>query len=124
MSKCPKDKNGYHDCIQFHSYPDAVIEGCILCNRKLVYYKHEGKINEAEYYHDHIRDFAQPYGATAKIFYRIHGRAGRASVRSTQSLLAGVKSKDQLRREWDETLKDSKTEMKRMNEFGKMNIWT
>ena len=119
MSKCPKDKWGYHDCIQFHDYPDAVVEGCQLCNKKLIYYKRDGKINETEYRNDHIRDFAQPYGSTAKIFYRIYGRGGKASVRATQSLLAGVKSKDQLRAEWDETLKESQQEMKRMNEFGK-----
>lgn len=117
--KCEKDENGYHDPFQIASLEDAVIEWCRLCRRKLIYYKRGDKINEAAYYNDHIRDFAQPYGGTAKVFYRIYGKRGRASVRSSQSLLAGVKSKDTLRREWDETLKESQQEMKRMNEFGK-----
>lgn len=118
MSKCLKDPNGYHAPIQLRVYWDAVVEACTICQKKLIYYKRDGKINEAEYYRDHLRDFAQPYGSTAKIFYRIHGKRGRASVRYAQSLLAGVKSKDQLAREWDDTLKDSQREMKRMGEDG------
>jgi hypothetical protein len=119
MDKCPKDENGYHDPERLREEWDAIIEYCKICKKKLIYMKRDGKINEAEYYNDHIRDFAQPYGSTAKIFYRIHGKRGRASVRYAQSLLAGVKSKDQLRAEWDDTLKESQKEMKRMNEFGK-----
>lgn len=123
MSKCLKDENGYHAPERIAEHWDAVVEWCRLCKKKLVYLKCDGKINEAEYYRDHIRDFAQPYGATAKIFYRIHGKRGRASVRYAQSLLAGVKSKDTLRREWDETLKDSQREMKRMGEDGKTRYY-
>lgn len=119
MSKCPKDKYGYHDPIQFHDYPDAVVEGCKICNKKLIYIKKNGKINEAEYYLDHLRDFAQPYGITAKIFHRTYGKGGREVVRSHRSLLAGVKSKDQLCGEWDDTLKEAQKDMRRMNEFGK-----
>jgi hypothetical protein len=119
MSKCEKDENGYHDPIRFHDYPDAVVEGCKLCNRKLIYNKHDGRINEAEYYNDHIRDFAQPYGSTRKIFERIYGKAGGVAVRRAKDLYGNRKSKDQIAREWDETLKDSQREMRRMNEQGK-----
>ena len=124
MSKCEKDENGYHDPIRFHEYPDAIVEGCQLCNKKLIYYRREGRINEAEYYYDHIRDFAQPYGSTAKIFDRIYGKRGRQVVRANKSLLAGVKSKDTLGREWDETLKDAQKDMRGMNEFGRKIIST
>lgn len=117
--RCEKDENGYHDCVQVKDHGDAVEEYCKICKIKLIYYRRVGQINEAAYYNDHIRDFAQPYGGTAKVFYRIYGKRGRASVRDSKQLLAGVKSKKQLGREWDETLKESQQEMKRMNEFGK-----
>ena len=115
--KCLK-KFEYHDPIRLWENLEAIKEWCRLCGVNLVYYKRDGKTDNKEYYNDHIRDFAQPYGSTAKVFYRIYGKRGRASVRYAQSLLAGVKSKDTLRREWDETLKDSQREMKRMGEDG------
>ncbi len=122
MSKCLKDPNRYHDPIRFREESDAIIEGCKICNKKLIYYKRDGKINEAEYYNDHIRDFAQPYGSTKKIFERIYGKHGARVVKDTQSLYAGRKTKDKIQREWDETLKESQREMRRMNEFGKPNM--
>lgn len=120
MSRCLKDKDGFHDPIRFREETDAVIEGCKLCNKKLIYYKRDGKINEAEYYYDHIRDFAQPYGSTAKIFDRIYGKRGAMAVRKTRKLYAGIKNKDQIQTEWEETFKDAKKDMRRMNEDGKI----
>ncbi len=116
-------RHEHHDCMRLYETSEVIKEWCRLCKRNLVYYKRNGKINEASYRNDHIRDFAQPYGPTAKIFYRVYGKRGRASIRYAQSLLAGVKSKDQLAREWDETLKDSKREMKRMSEDGKTRYY-
>lgn len=122
MSKCPKDKYGFHNPIQFHDYPDAVVEGCKICNKKLIYYKRNGKINDAEYYSDHIRDFAQPHGSTAKIFERVYGRAGQRAVQQNKSFLQSVKSKDKIQSEWEETLKDAKREMRAMDDYGKSTI--
>lgn len=124
MGKCLKDPNGYHDCIQFHNYPDAVIEGCKSCNKKLIYYKRDGKINEAEYYNDHIKDFCQPYGSTAKIFDKVYGKQGRRRVSDVRRSYEGIYSKSKIAADWDETIRDAQRDMRSMNDFGKSTIST
>lgn len=98
---------------------DALVEICISCGDRFVFYKKNGDVDQEEYYLFHKKDFAQP---GSKMFDAVYGRQGRRSVADTKTLYAGIKSKDKIAEEWDETLKDSQREMRRMNEFGKPNM--
>ena len=51
--------------------PDAQIEACINCGKKVVYYKKGGRVNNEKYLADHKRDFLQPYGKDTKLFIKI-----------------------------------------------------
>jgi len=49
------------------------IEVCTSCGKKKRYRFVKGKINNNEYLKDHARDFAQPGGASDKMFRRYYG---------------------------------------------------
>lgn len=54
-------------------YPDAVVEVCIECGKKLIYNKVEGKIDQQRNIRNHIRDTVQPFGTTAPLFRELYG---------------------------------------------------
>lgn len=55
--------------------PDAVVEVCKECKKRLVTKKDsKGRIDNAAYLKEHVRDTAQPTGTTAKIFKRFYGK--------------------------------------------------
>ena len=57
-------------------YPDAQVEVCGFCRKKVIYRKDKkGGLDNKKYLRDHLRHTAQPYGRTAKIFYKIYGEA-------------------------------------------------
>jgi hypothetical protein len=89
--------------------PDALIEVCVNCGKKVIYNKRDGNVDDAKYLRDHLRDFAQPFGRTAKIFERIYGKAAVARMRS----LPRRKSKDQLREEFQEVTREAKRAIRR-----------
>ena len=51
------------------------VEVCIHCGRKVIYLKKNGRTDNIKYLKMHVRNFAQPYGATRKIFEEIYGKA-------------------------------------------------
>lgn len=114
--RCAKSEIG-HDCIQFHDYKDAVVEGCILCNKKLIYKKINGKIDEAEYYRDHLRDFCQP---GTRLFDKVYGKKGRERVRLWNSRRAWT-PKEQAQH-WDDAGREAKEYMKSLDDNGKERI--
>ena len=55
------------------SNPQAIIEVCIECKKRLVTKADKnGRIDNATYLKEHARDTAQPTGATKKIFDRYY----------------------------------------------------
>lgn len=56
-------------------YADALVEVCLDCGKDLIYNKaKDGAIDNARYYKDHLRDFAQPTGKTAGIYNKFYGK--------------------------------------------------
>lgn len=63
-----------HDLEVLHDFSDVQIEICNICGKKFRYKKDsQGRVDNKRYLKDHIRHFAQPYGATKKIFFMLHG---------------------------------------------------
>lgn len=67
-------KCDYHDFIIIFEDSTVMSQVCKLCGEKKRYRKINDKINNVEYLKDHIRDFAQPGGATDKVFQRFYGK--------------------------------------------------
>lgn len=52
---------------------DAQIEVCIECKKKIKTRKDKnGRIDNKAYLKEHVRDTAQPFGSTAKVFRRAY----------------------------------------------------
>lgn len=50
------------------------IETCKFCHRSVRYNKKGGKVDNARYLRDHVRDFCQRTGPTALVYEEIYGR--------------------------------------------------
>ena len=70
-SKCKKSI--FCDFELSRDLPDARIEVCAACGKKVIYRKIKGKYDEKKYLRDHIRDTVQPCGKNAKLFYQLYG---------------------------------------------------
>ena len=75
QSKCTKPGHQLCDFKQIEDYPDAVVEVCINCGKKVIYNRRDGKIDEKQYLFDHKRDFLQRKGKDKKLFEKIYGNA-------------------------------------------------
>ena len=96
-SKCSVNKYCGFDVVA--DYPDAVIERCRYCNRRVIYNVVGGRIDNQKYLRDHVRDFCQPYGATDSVYREIYGsetlkalekeaaeKASRAAYNKTEAI--------------------------------------
>lgn len=54
-------------------YPDAQVEVCNFCGRKVIYNKSRGRIDNKLYLRQHFRDFVQPYGEMRDLYRRLYG---------------------------------------------------
>lgn len=64
-------------------------EVCTFCGKRVIYNKAEGeRIDNAKYLRDHVRDFCQPYGPTAKVYEEVYGVAARKRHDSIVSMHA------------------------------------
>ena len=66
----------YCDFLQILDNHEVVVEICKECGRKIIYNKRDGRIDNAKYLKDHIRQFAQPFGRTRKVFEELYGKVG------------------------------------------------
>ena len=74
QSSCPV--NFLCDFKPIGDHPDAHVERCVKCSKKVVYHKDaNGRIDNKQYARDHIRDILQPFGDTAKLFEKVYGRS-------------------------------------------------
>ena len=62
-----------HDMRVLWENPHSKAEVCQICGTRKRYNKgYKGRINNAEYLKDHVRNFAQKWGATKRIYNKIY----------------------------------------------------
>lgn len=83
-SVCKKEK--YHAFETEFETDEATREVCQFCGLKVVFKKDpSGRIHNNRYLKYHIRDFAQPYGPSSKVFEQIYGKTGIKDISHLQS---------------------------------------
>jgi hypothetical protein len=56
-----------------HDSPHAKYERCTICGMRKTYRKgYRGRVKNVEYLRDHVRNFAQKFGATKRIYNKIY----------------------------------------------------
>ena len=64
-----------HDYEICRETPQGIVEFCTKCRHKIVVKKGYGqRINNEAYRKQHLRDFLQPTGSTAKLFKKEYGK--------------------------------------------------
>ena len=112
-SKCPKRKY----CAFEQKFEDetGIGEVCMYCGKKVWYGKNEeGEIHNDKYLADHVRDFCQPTGRTAKIFYEIYGKSGIENVERAKEYYKKAEEKKKTK-DLREELRDRRKFLKRMS---------
>lgn len=62
-----------HDLKVIHEDKRAKWEVCRICNKKFRWNKRmKGRVENNEYLKSHVRNFAQPYGATKRVYYKVY----------------------------------------------------
>jgi len=67
-------RNGMpHDLKIIHENPQVKWEVCQICNKKFRWNKgHTGRIQNADYLKAHARNFAQRFGSTKRIYFKLY----------------------------------------------------
>lgn len=62
-----------HDIETIFQDSTVIEECCKLCGKEFKWNKdYQGRVNNADYLEAHVRDFCQPYGKTAQLFYLLY----------------------------------------------------
>lgn len=62
-----------HDLKVIHENPQVKWEVCQICNKKYRWNKgYKGRIQNTEYLKAHVRNFAQRFGATKRIYHKVY----------------------------------------------------
>lgn len=62
-----------HDMVLVHETPRVKWEACRICSRKFRWLKgNRGRVNNPEYLRAHARNYAQPNGATNRLYQKIY----------------------------------------------------
>lgn len=62
-----------HDLKVVHETPAVKHEVCVRCNKKFRWNKsNRGRVENAEYLKAHVRNFAQRFGATKRIYHKLY----------------------------------------------------
>lgn len=65
-----------HDYVVVNKNDDGQVERCKLCRKRLVTKVDKyGRMDNKKYLEEHIRDFCQPKGRTAKIYEQVYGNS-------------------------------------------------
>lgn len=86
-AKCPR--NVAHDFRVTGSYPDATVEVCSFCSKKVIWRQDSrGRMDNRGYLRAHLRSFVQPHGLTERAFALIWGeKAWRKAVKERPNSL-------------------------------------
>ena len=80
----------------------ALIEICVNCGKKVIYYKdQDGNLDDQKYFRDHLRYTIQPGGRTDKLFKQIYGEKPIKNLKEsvTRSGKKDTRTVDELRRD-------------------------
>lgn len=96
-------------------HPDAQVEICTYCGKKVIYQKEITKfeqdengrtiiergsrVDNAKYLRDHKRDFVQPHGRTRKLFLKLYGQQ---PIDELAHSLRNKKSKQDVSNSWQD----------------------
>lgn len=62
-----------HDLVQIGENPQQTWEKCRLCNKTFRWNKgYKGRVANAEYLKAHVRQFAQKFGSTKRVFMKLY----------------------------------------------------
>lgn len=62
-----------HDLVQLGQNPQQLWERCKICNKTFRWNKgFKGKVANAEYLKAHVRQFAQDFGSTKRVYKKIY----------------------------------------------------
>lgn len=62
-----------HDMRIIHENPHVKWEVCQICGKRFRYNKgYKGRTDNVQYLKDHVRNFAQKFGATKRIYKKIY----------------------------------------------------
>ena len=62
-----------HDLKAIHETPQVKVEVCQICNKKYRWNKgYKGRVQNQEYLKAHARNFAQKFGITKRLYYKIY----------------------------------------------------
>ena len=62
-----------HDFVQLRDTPGFKIERCRICRIRKRWNKDaKGRVENAEYLHEHVRQYAQPGGSTKRVFSKLY----------------------------------------------------
>ena len=101
-SKCPR--NFLCNFEKSRDLPDALVEICTFCSKKVIYRKgKKGRTDNKKYLSDHIRSTVQPFGKTAKLFKKIYGEK---ILQEFLMRTKGKKTKAQMQADWEEMRSD------------------
>lgn len=110
-AKCRKGT--LHDFEVSRNLKDATIEVCRFCSEKRIYNKVGGRINNAQYARDHIRDLVQPFGKTKELFEKLYP-GGHKRAEKIHEEFKNKKSKKQDQEEWEYLRKKITREAKQL----------
>jgi len=62
-----------HDLKNIHENPHVLWEVCKICGKRFRWNKgYRGRVENAEYLRVHVRNYAQQFGATKRIFNKLY----------------------------------------------------
>jgi len=62
-----------HDLKRIGENPQQIWERCIICNKTFRWNKgYKGRVENAEYLNAHVRQFAQDFGSTKRVYMKIY----------------------------------------------------
>lgn len=62
-----------HDLARVGESPRQIWEQCKICNKKIHWNKgYKGRVENAEYLKAHVRQYAQDFGSTKRVYYKIY----------------------------------------------------
>ena len=62
-----------HDFKLLHENPQVKWEVCQICGKKKRWNKgYKGRVQNVEYLKDHVRNFAQKFGATKRVYNKVY----------------------------------------------------
>lgn len=73
-SKCKSPGKILCDFKVLYDKPDAQVEVCRNCGKKVIYNRRDGRIDNDQYRRDHKRDILQSRGKDKRLFKKIYGK--------------------------------------------------